>query len=393
MSLQPIARSADLQKLRGEGYAIEVRLGYLLVKEVPYVNADKAIRRGVLISRLDMANDTTVMPQDHVAYWTGEHPCHSDGRKISAIQNESPPQKFGEDIHADHTFSAKADYRDYHHKMTAYIATISGEARVLDPSVRAETFPLYLPEDPESVFKYEDTASSRVHLGAFNQKLIHQRIGIIGLGGTGSYVLDFVAKTHVKEIHLFDGDLFLQHNAFRAPGAASGQAIERKQKKVHHWAEVYAAMRNGIVIHDHYLDDPTLDSLQGLNFVFLCMDSGEAKKAVMSKLQDMDLSFIDVGLGVTPYGDGLGGLMRVSTSTPQNRGTALRFISTTEVADVVNDYSTNIQVVELNALNAAFAVIRWKKLLGFYYEGSDEHNCSYSIGQNEITNNGGKDDQ
>jgi hypothetical protein len=34
-------------------------------------------------------------------------------------------------------------------------------------------------------------------------------------------VLDFTAKTHVKEIHLFDGDTFFQHNAFRAPGAAN----------------------------------------------------------------------------------------------------------------------------------------------------------------------------
>jgi tRNA A37 threonylcarbamoyladenosine dehydratase len=51
-------------------------------------------------------------------------------------------------------------------------------------------------------------------------------------GGTGSYVLDFVAKTPVKEIHLFDGDIFDQHNAFRAPGAPSGEELEQRLKKV-----------------------------------------------------------------------------------------------------------------------------------------------------------------
>jgi hypothetical protein len=240
MSRQLIARSPDLQKLRSDGFDIQICLGYLLVKDVPFVNSNKVVARGVLISKLELVNDATEPPKDHVAYWTGEHPCHSDGRQISEIYNPSSPQVFGEGIRADHTFSAKAPYRDYHHKMTAYIARITGEARVLDPSVRAETFPLYLSEDTESVFKYEDTASSRVHLGSFNQKLANQRIGIVGLGGTGSYVLDFVAKTLVKEIHLYDGDLFLQHNAFRAPGAASGQAIERKQKKVLYWAEMFA---------------------------------------------------------------------------------------------------------------------------------------------------------
>jgi tRNA A37 threonylcarbamoyladenosine dehydratase len=34
---------------------------------------------------------------------------------------------------------------------------------------------------------------------AINDKLKPLRIGIVGLGGTGSYVLDFVAKTPVKE--------------------------------------------------------------------------------------------------------------------------------------------------------------------------------------------------
>jgi hypothetical protein len=33
-----------------------------------------------------------------------------------------------------------------------------------------------------------------------------------------------------------------------------------------------------------------------------------------------------------------------------------------------NLYKTNIQIAELNALNACFAVIRFKQLRGFYFE-------------------------
>jgi tRNA A37 threonylcarbamoyladenosine dehydratase len=50
------------------------------------------------------------------------------------------------------------------------------------------------------------------------------------MGGTGSYILDLVAKTAVMEIHLFDGDDFNQHNAFRAPGAASLEDLEKHMK-------------------------------------------------------------------------------------------------------------------------------------------------------------------
>lgn len=387
MSHQLIARNPDLQRLRDDGFHVVARHGYLLIHDVPYLTATKEIKRGILFSRLELVNDETRPPSDHVAYWTGEHPCHSDRRQISAFYNASQPQDFGNDIRADHTFSAKAVYRDYHHKMTTYIARIVGEARQMDETVCAETFPLYLPDDETSVFKYEDTASSRAHIGAMNEKLAGQRIGIVGLGGTGSYVLDLVAKTHVGAIHLFDGDIFLQHNAFRAPGAASGQRIKTTSPKVEYWAEMYSVMRHGVVPHPAYLDESNLDQLASLDFVFLCMDSGPVKGLVIAALESMELSFIDVGLGILPYGGNrLSGLLRVTTSTPADRETARKEISLQEASTEPNDYSTNIQVAELNALNAALAVIRWKKLYDFYYDSESEHHSLYMIRANEMAN-------
>ena len=51
-----------------------------------------------------------------------------------------------------------------------------------------------------------------------NRKLELGSVAIVGLGGTGSYCTgSLLAKTHVKNIHLFDGDVFEQHCAFRAP--------------------------------------------------------------------------------------------------------------------------------------------------------------------------------
>lgn len=228
MSLRPIARSPDLTRLRNEGYDLDIRGGFLLVRDVPYVGADRTVRRGTLISRLELSGDLTVKPTDHVAYWTGEHPCHSDGRKIRAIENGSQPQALYEGVRADHTFSAKADYRDYYHKMTTYIGRITGEATKLDPDADARTYPAIPAEDGTGPFKYVDTASSRAGIAAVNAKLTGQRIGIVGLGGTGSYVLDLVAKTEVAEIQLIDGDVFSQHNAFRAPGAPSIEELQER---------------------------------------------------------------------------------------------------------------------------------------------------------------------
>ncbi|MEO7927698.1 MAG: ThiF family adenylyltransferase [Gallionella sp.] len=386
MSHQLIARSPDLKLLINEGYDLEVRGGYLLIKDVPYVASSREIKRGTLISPLKVSGDVADCPDTHVAYWTGEHPCHSNGLKIDTIANPSASQSLGNEIQADFTFSAKATYRDYHHKMTTYIGRITGEAQVIEPFVTAQTFPVFVTEENESVFRYLDTATSRVGIGALNERFSNQRLGIVGLGGTGSYVLDLVAKTCVKEIHLFDGDVFSQHNAFRTPGASSIDDLRAKPKKVAYLAAIYEKMRRGIHVHDHFLDGSTTDALRGLDFVFLCLDSGAAKKTIVHALIELGVPFIEVGMGIVRGQDSLSGLIRVAACTEVVREKIVTKMNFSEGGQGEDDYSTNIQIAELNALNAALAVIRWKKLYGFYRDSSRAHSYSYSIAANEMVN-------
>ena len=87
----------------------------------------------------------------------------------------------------------------------------------MKPEVTARIF--REPEDKEdSVFKYVETASDRVGIGRLTERLAEEKMAIVGLGGTGAYVLDLVAKTPVREIRLFDGDEFLQHNGLPFTG-------------------------------------------------------------------------------------------------------------------------------------------------------------------------------
>jgi len=49
MSHQLINHSSDLKRLRDEGYDIEIKSGHLLVKDVPYVNSNKEVKRGIFL--------------------------------------------------------------------------------------------------------------------------------------------------------------------------------------------------------------------------------------------------------------------------------------------------------------------------------------------------------
>ncbi len=390
MSQRLISLSPDLKRLRDEGYDIEVRSSYLLIKDVPYVNSNKEIKRGILVSKLTLAGDVTSKPDTHVALFAGDHPCHRDGSEIIKIKHSSGRQVLAGDLAVDHSFSSKPTsgaYMDYYDKMTTYVAIIASPARSINPEVTAQTFPVIESHEEDSVFNYIDTASSRADINVVTRKLEPGKIGIIGLGGTGVYVLDLVAKTPVREIHLFDGDTFFQHNAFRSPGAPSVDELRAKPQKVAYWRDHYSRMRRNIIAHEGYIDASNVDELRTLDFVFLCLDNGPAKRLIIETLEDAGIPFIDVGAGVYLVEESLGGVVRVTTSTVQQRDhvRGKGRISFAE-ADDKNEYSRNIQIADLNALNAALAVIKWKKLRGFYLDLEKEHHSTYTIDGNTLIN-------
>ncbi len=385
MSAQLINRSRDLRRLRDDGYEISIRGGHLLVA-APYVNAAQEVKHGTFVTELTMAGDVTTRPASHVAYFIGEHPCHRDGREITRIKHQEKRQDLGNGLVVDRSFSAKPKngYSDFYEKVATYLAIISAPAEALDSDVTARTHRATPSDGEECVFQYVDTASTHAGIAAISDKLRGQKLGIVGVGGSGSYVLDYTAKTPVDEIHLFDGDRMLQRNAFRAPGALSAAELAKRPFKAQHFADAYGKMRRGVVAHCYYIDSGNCGELESLDFVFLCVDKGSVKKPVVEHLETQGIPFIDVGMGVHAVDGRLLGIVRTTLSTPNRRGHYRQRVGFTDTEDA--DYARNIQIVELNALNAAHAVMRWKKLLGFYADVVNEHHSTYTIDGNMLLN-------
>jgi hypothetical protein len=389
MSQELINRSADLKKLRDDGYEIEVRGTKLLVNSVPYFNPSLNVCYGTFVTVLELAGDRTKKPEDHRIYFIGEQSCRKDGTEIESIQHGVGDQDLGDDIIVNRTFSNKpaGGYDDYYHKVTRYIDIVSAPVRSLNPAITAMTFKVIESSETDSVFKYLDTNSSRGEIDRMADRLKSQKIAIVGVGGTGSYVLDFVAKTPASEIHIFDGDVFLQHNAFRTPGAPSVEELREQPSKVKYLASIYSKMRRNIVVYDEYLDPETLPSFQSFDFVFVCIDGSSVKKPLIERLELDGIRYIDVGLGVEQGDNSLTGIVRVTSGSPDlKQPIAERGRISFAASDDANIYDTNIQIAELNALNAALAVIKWKKVAGFYSDVFREHNTLYTINDNLLHN-------
>lgn len=379
MSHQLINHSPDLKKLRDEGYEVQIKSGHLLISGVPYINLNRELKYGTLVSTLHLAGNITTKPDTHVGMFKGDYPCHKDGSPIEGFRHVSNNQTLAEGVEINHSFSSKPrdglGYPDYYEKMKRYIDIISAPT-----GLSACTFKVIETEETDSVFHYLDSWSSRAGISTITDKFKHKKIAIIGLGGTGSYVLDLVAKTPVAEIHLYDGDRFLQHNAFRAPGAVSLEQLSEQNFKVDHFSKVYSNMHKNIIAHSEYLNDLNINNLPLFDFVFVCIDKGNIKKLLITKLECDGTSFIDVGIGVQAINDALIATVRVTTSTQAQRNHFAKKVSLADRED--DEYAQNIQIADLNSLNASLAVIKWKKLSGFYHDHENEHHSTYTVDTN-----------
>ena len=246
------------------------------------------------------------------------------------------------------------------------------------------TFKVIQEVDSDSAHYYMDTNTSRANIYPINSKLTGHKVAIVGIGGTGSYILDLIAKTWVSEIHLFDGDLFCQHNAFRSPGAPSIELLDSKMKKVNYMASIYSNMHKHIVPHDYYIHEENINELNEMSFVFISVDKDPARKLIIDHLLETGVPFADVGLGVNLVDDTLIGSLRVTVGTKDKHDHLVNRIPSGNLDN--DEYGSNIQIADLNSLNAVLAVIRWKKIFGLYQDLKREHHSTYSINVSHLNN-------
>ena len=398
MSRQLLSRSADLRRLVDEGYEVRFESN-MLTLSVPYVNTSGEIARGLLVSSLESDGDHAANPVgDHTVFFVGAEgtpedlPCDGSGQPLTVLMHQEAAVEIGGGMVASCGFSHKppAGYSDYHEKLTTYAAILLGEVHHIDSGVTVQTFAPLAAEDGESVHRYFDSATSRARIGAVADKTRHLRVAIIGLGGTGSYILDAVSKTHVAEIHLYDSDTYRPHNAFRAPGVTPLEKLSSAPTKVGYHQSTYDALHRGVIAHPENITNSNVEQLRDMDFVFIAIDSGPHKRTIIEHLLRYGVPSVDTGMGIDQVGSSLGGLIRTTRLNPATDG--MEWVDANmSFTDGEDLYEQNIQVVELNMLNAAQAVIAWKKHIGFYRDYGDEISSTYTLDGNKLMNDGRAD--
>ena len=382
------SRNEDIKSLLEKGYAITEDHGYLVIRDIPYLDNNGVQQNGAIVTKLVDIDGKKVKQDDHQIFFAGSHPHHMDGTPISGLAGgiTQLPLAASSDVVVQRSFSNKPDrgyYIDFFEKIENYVGIISGPA-VEKYAATPYTFRLVEQTPSQSVFKFRDTLTSRAQIIDLSSKFADDIVAVIGLGGTGSYLLDFLVKTPVKQIRGFDFDDFHIHTAYRSPGRL--QQIELGTKKAAVYQSRYENFREGLSLESRYIDAQSNENLRGVTFAFVCVDKGRSRAEIFDLLIANRIPFIDVGMGLNRNRGPINGMLR-ATYYPVEDAQRLRDMELAELVDHPDDvYRVQIQISELNALNAALAVIRFKQIRGFYFEEEALNSLVLEVGDLKTAN-------
>ncbi len=373
----------DIRRLVEKGYAVAFDSNYMIVRDIPYLDAERKLQIGAIVTKLVFIDENHVIQDDHQIFFAGSVPHNLDGTPIPNLGGGATQLALGEaskDVVVQRSFSNKpriaGKFQDFYEKIESYVAIISGPAMDLYQA-NPLTFRAVDEIVTDQIFKFHDTMTSRAEITDLSAKFNNDVIAVIGLGGTGGYLLDFLVKTPVREIRAFDLDTFYVHNAFRSPGRL--EASEFNKPKAEVYRARYDSFRNGLSVIPKYLDASCSDDLDGVTFAFVCVDKGPSRAGIFDLLISMKIPFIDVGMGLDRKNGSINGILR-TTYYSTEYGQSLRDKRLDPEHQTTDDiYKTSIQISELNAMNACLAVIRFKQLRGFYSEELPFYNLAFEI--------------
>ena len=360
------SRNPFIRDLDELGYHVDFVGGYLVIYGLPYLDKDKALKHGDWVSPVDLnASGVIDPPTNHQAWWNGERPHNQAGEalKIGFADNKI---EVSPTFVARYSFSLKLHdengqnrtYGSFEEKVQTYLAKITAPAMAMYPEATPLAGIKIKAEAQGSPLRFPDTSSARYHLNDVSSLLRGKKVAIIGLGGTGGYILDFIARTHLERIALFDDDKVHVHTIFRMPGFIPG-AIG--MAKVEALAQHYGQWTSAIEPVNERITEANIERLHGFDFVFVSVDDGPARRFIVDWLSSKGIPFLDCGMGLNRSVIGLNGTVRITgvDRAAYERNVNTAYLPTGDAKE--DEYRRQAQVAELNALNAAFAVVRFKQ--------------------------------
>jgi hypothetical protein len=120
----------DIRRLLEKGYALRYDSGYLVVRDIPYLDADKALQVGAIITKLVFVDKVHVRQEDHQVFFAGSVPHGLDGKPVPNLGGSATTLTLAKaDVVVQRSFSNKpssGSFPNFFDKIESYLALVAG---------------------------------------------------------------------------------------------------------------------------------------------------------------------------------------------------------------------------------------------------------------------------
>lgn len=208
-----------------------------------------------------------------------------------------------------------------------------------------------------------------------------ERVAIVGLGGVGAWIADFVVKADPREVHGWDDDSIEPKNILRMPGGLDPNAWIGRPK-ADWFKETYSLIHTNAHGHNtKVLPENVQGVMQGTTFAFVAVDCADHRMMVCDALANARIPFVVAGLSAARKDKRVRVSMRIVTA---HLGVSSWRNAIPQVGQSGQDDYGSLELPDVYSTAAGWAIQSWRKVRGQMWQEQREECLDYSASDQSL---------
>ena len=211
--------------------------------------------------------------------------------------------------------------------------------------------------------------------------LAQECVAIVGLGGVGAWIADFVVKADPREVHGWDYDCIEPKNILRMPGGLDPNVWIGKPK-ADWFQEIYSLIHTSVHGHNvKVLSDGVQEVIERTTFAFVAVDDADDRMVVCDALANAGIPFVVVGLSLVRKDKRVKISMRIVTA---HAGVSSWREAIPQVGHAGQDDYGSLDLPDVYSMAAGWAIQSWRKMRGQCWQKKREECLDYSANDQSL---------
>ena len=204
--------------------------------------------------------------------------------------------------------------------------------------------------------------------------LAQERVAIVGLGGVGAWIADFVVKADPREVHGWDYDCIEPKNILRMPGGLDPN-VWIGRPKADWFQATYSLIHASAQGHRIRVQPENIQEvIERTTFSFVAVDDADDRVMVCDALARAGIPFVVVGLSPVRKDKRVRVSMRMVTA---HLGVSSWRGAIPQVGQAGQDDYGSLDLPDVYSMAAGWAIQSWRKMRGQFWQEQREECLDY----------------